>query len=886
MVATNASVQPFQVTFDTAGNAYFSSFHTVFKLDKTGVLTRVAGNDRPGFSGDGGPAVNAQLNNPMGLAADSSGNLYIADYYNNRIRRVSATGIITTVVGTGAATYSGDGGAASQASINNPRGVAFDTASNLYIADSGNFRIRKVSTAGVITTVAGNGVAGNTGDGGPALQAALAATSIPAVCLDSKGNVYFASVESVSDSRVRKVAADGTISTIAGTGQLGETGNGGPAVKATLMGVYGLATDSSDNLYLADDSQIRKISADGIIVGVAGSIIAGAGFSGDGGPATSARFFVATGVAVDISGNILVADSLNYRLRSVTTDRMINTVAGNGLASYSGDGGPATAAQLNIPYSVALDGTGNVYVADSKNFRVRKISTDGTIKTVAGNGQYGKAFDGQMAAASALGQPAGIAIDPAGNLIFADFDNARIWRVTPDGVIHSLAGGTVRSYSGDGGPALLAGFVGPTGIALDNSGNLYVADQNNNRVRKISTSGTISTVAGTGSPGITGDGGPATSATLHYPGAVTVDSAGNLYIADNENCRVREVSSAGTITTVAGSTCGSGAGDGGLATSAKMQGANGVAVDSAGNLYVSDVQYIRKVTPAGIISTVAGNADGTIYVGDGGPAVGAGLSPQGLALASSGAIYAADLWNAVRLLQPPLSFTVVNAASNAAGAIAPGEIVTLYGSGIGPGGLVKATPAADGSYGTQLAETTVTINGIAAPLLYSWTTQTAAIVPYEIAGNTATVTVTYLGETSAPVSVPIVSTAPAVFTADSSGKGQAAVVNQDNTLNRTATPTHIGDEIVLFATGEGQTSPAGMDGKPVTGTQTHPILPVTVTIGGQAAQVLYAGGAPGEVAGLMQVNVQIPAGIQTGDAVPVVLQVGNTSAPVVTIAVR
>lgn len=236
---------------------------------------------------------------------------------------------------------------------------------------------------------------------------------------------------------------------------------------------------------------------------------------------------------------------------------------------------------MNIPYSVALDGTGNVYVADSKNFRVRKISTDGTIKTVAGNGQYGKAFDGQMAAASALGQPAGIAIDPAGNLIFADFDNARIWRVTPDGVIHSLAGGTVRSYSGDGGPALLAGFVGPTGIALDNSGNLYVADQNNNRVRKISTSGTISTVAGTGSPGITGDGGPATSATLHYPGAVTVDSAGNLYIADNENCRVREVSSAGTITTVAGSTCGSGAGDGGLATSAKMQGANGVAVDSA-----------------------------------------------------------------------------------------------------------------------------------------------------------------------------------------------------------------------------------------------------------------------------------------------------------------
>jgi uncharacterized protein (TIGR03437 family) len=236
----------------------------------------------------------------------------------------------------------------------------------------------------------------------------------------------------------------------------------------------------------------------------------------------------------------------------------------------------------------------------------------------------------------------------------------------------------------------------------------------------------------------------------------------------------------------------------------------------------------------------------------------------------------------------PSIAAVTNAASNLPGAISPGEIVALYGVGIGPAQLVTAAPGSNGYYGTQLANTSVSFNGIPAPMIYTWATQVAAIVPYGITGTTAQVTVTYQGQTSAAASVSIAPSAPGVFSLDSTGQGQAAAINQDGiTVNGAASPAKIGDYISLYATGEGQTTPTGLDGKPASAPYPKPNLPVTVTIGGQNAPVQYAGGAPGMVAGLMQVNVQIPAGIQTGNAVPVVLRVGDAfSQSGVTIALR
>ena len=333
----------------------------------------------------------------------------------------------------------------------------------------------------------------------------------------------------------------------------------------------------------------------------------------------------------------------------------------------------------------------------------------------------------------------------------------------------------------------------------------------------------------------------------------------------------------GAITTVAGSCC--------------FFGFSGIAVDSAGALYIANPSDNRifKVSN-GVMTTVAG--DGTAgYSGDNGPATSARLNqPTGIAVDAAGNLYVADSANdRIRVLVPsPYIRAVGNAASNVIGAISPGEIVVFYGSGIGPPQLVQATPGSAGFYGTQLAGTSVSFNGIGAPMIYAWGAQTAAIVPYGVAGTNAQVTITYHGQTSAAFSVPIVPTAPGIFTLGSTGQGPVAAINQDGiTVNSASAPANIGDIISLYATGEGATTPSGVDGKPASVPYPHPNLSVTATVGGQDAPVNYVGGAPGLVAGVMQVNVQIPSGIQTGDAVPVVLRVGDAfSQGDVTIAVR
>jgi trimeric autotransporter adhesin len=635
---------PCAVTPDGVGGFYVasSSQNRVYRVAADGKLTLVAGSGVYGFSGDGGQAASAQLASPLGLLADSAGNLYIADTHNHRIRKVTPAGAITTVAGNGTSGFSGDGGLAASAQLSFPDGVTMDSAGNLYIADFNNLRIRKVTPAGVITTVAGNGSPGFSGDGGLATSAQI--TRSWGLTSDSTGNIYIA--DTYSD-RIRKVTPAGIITTVAGTGASGFSGDGGLAVSAQLNRPFGVALDSANNLYIADinNNRIRKVTPAGIITTVAGS--GTAGFSGDGSLATSASLFNPHSVTVDSAGNLYIADQGNNCIRKVTPAGVITTAAGNGTAGFSGDGSQAASAQLDNPRKVAVDSAGNLYIADASNNRIRKVTPAGVITTAAGNGTAGFSGDGGLATSAQLNLPTGVAMDSAGNLYIADNLSNRIRKVTSVGVITTVAGNGNGGFSGDGGLATSAQLRAPTGVEMDSAGNLYIADALNNRVRKVTPAGIITTIAGNGTSGFSGDGGLATSAQLNNPAGIVMDSAGNLYIADNLNNRIRKITPAGVITTVAGNGASGFSGDGGLAASAQLSAVSAVTMDSAGNLYIADSSNnrIRKITPAGVITTVAGNgAFG--FSGDGGLATSAQIAdPRGVAVDSAGNLYIADNLN-------------------------------------------------------------------------------------------------------------------------------------------------------------------------------------------------------------------------------------------------
>ena len=315
------------------------------------------------------PGSQAKLAFPHGVAVDGAGNLYIADTSSHRILRVNTEGTITTFAGTGEMGYSGDGGPAVQAQLNGPFGVAVDGAGNLYIADTLNYRIRRVDTEGTITTFAGTGEKGNSGDGDPAIQTLL--NNPYDVAVDTNGNLYIADT---SNHRILRVDIAGTITTFAGTGDRGFSGDGGPAVQALLNDPYGVAVDTDGNLYIADtlNQRIRRVDTEGTIATFAGT--GDRGFSGDGGPAVQALLDRPRGVAADTDGNLYIADTLNQRIRRVDTEGTITTFAGTGNRGFSGDGGPAVAARLNFPTRLAVDGAGNLYIADTDNHSIRVVT--------------------------------------------------------------------------------------------------------------------------------------------------------------------------------------------------------------------------------------------------------------------------------------------------------------------------------------------------------------------------------------------------------------------------------------------------------------------------------------------------------------------------------
>ena len=655
--ATEAGLSlPRAMALDRAGNLFVADTenHRVRKIDAvTGIITTVVGTGEADFSGDGDSATAAALFRPSGVAVDAAGNLFIADSQNKRIRKVDqATGIITTVAGTGEADFSGDGGPATQAALSFPLGVIVDAAGNLLIADSLNTRVRKVDLAtGIITTVAGGGEGGD----GPATEASL--TNVTDLALDSAGNLFIPDVQ--SDRVVRVDAVTGIITTVAGAGDDAPNIDGIPAAEAFLHRPRDVAVDTADNLFILEGSgarRVRKVDAvTGIITTVAGA--KDVGFSGDGGLATEAVFNFPERIAVDGVGNLYIADSLNDRIRKVdAVTGIITTVAGSGEEDFLGDGGPATEAVLRFPQQMAFDGGGNFLIADSVNERIRKVDlSTGIITTVAGRSEPGFSGDGELATEASLNTPKGVAVDAAGNVYIGDHINHRIRRVdVGNGIITTLAGNGERGFSGDGGPATAASLNKPRHVAIDAAGNLLITDISNHRVRKVDlTSGIITTVAGNDERGFSGDGGPASEASLNFPRSVKVDAAGNLFIIDSGNHRVRRVDlNSGIITTVAGNGERGLSGDGGPATEAAMNLPVGLAFDQDGNLFVADYSNnrIRKVDTAGIITTVVGSgATGSrrgSFSGDGGPATEATLyGPGGVAFDAEGNLYIVDLIN-------------------------------------------------------------------------------------------------------------------------------------------------------------------------------------------------------------------------------------------------
>lgn len=577
----------------------------------------------------------------------------------------------------------------------------------------------------------------------------------------------------------------------------------------------------------------------------------------------------------------------------------IQTIGGTGTPGWSGDRGPALLAQINTPTRVALDSAGNIYITDYFNASIRVIyPATGIINSITGNGTQGYSGDKGTAVGAQLSSPHDIAFDAKGNLYIADTGNSRI-RMVSNGIITTFAGSTrgtantVGANLGDGGQAASAQLIFPTGVAVDPSGNVYIADTGNATVRKVSPNGIISTFAGTGFlsfGAFTGEGGPASQALLGTPYSLTTDSAGNLYIVDIGLGRLFKIGSDGLIHTVQSNFT-----------------AQNCALDAAGNIYAANFpnNTVQKILPGGTTLWIGG--DGVAgYSGDGGPGTIAQMGqPYGVAVDKSGHVFVAEAQNAIIRELTPVPFSIgaiSNSATNqpfaapptgvgdATVPIAPGEIVTLFGTGLGPTNLVVNTPA-NGVYGTQLAGTTVMIGGTAAPIIYTSATLVSAIVPYEINGLTSTsVYVAYQGQNSFTSTVPVYPTAPGIFTANSTGTGQALAVNLDGTgtLNSTANPIAIGNEILLYETGEGQTSPSGVDGKlaPLAPPFPMPVKTVTATVGGFAAVVTYAGAAPGFVAGVMQVNLQIPAGVLAGPAV-VQLTIDTISSPnTVTVVVK
>jgi len=886
---------------------------------------------------NGGPAASAFLSWPGPLLFDSAGNLYIGDQGNASVRKVTPGGIITTVAGTGQAGFSGDGGPANQAQVSSTiYGLAIDAGGNIYISDSGNNRVRRVSAAdGTISTFVDGSKLG--------LPSPGTGFSFFGIAFDAAGNLYLAMGdfnEKFHLQQILRIAPDGTSSVFAGAGPPGNTGDGGPATQATFETPFGLYIDASGTMYVSDNSanRIRKITKDGII----------SAFPGTGGSA----LLYPTHIAGDAGGNVYVVDYGNFFVRRFAANGTVSTLAGNGNNGISGLGGAAAQAGLSGTNGVAVSAAGDVYISTDDYAVLKVTAADGIVNLAYGRRHF--APDGTLAANAALDRfTFALASDSQGNFYIGDGNTVR--KIGTDHAIHTIAGQertgseatNVVANSGDGGPATAAWIQNPVnaiavdaagnvyfsaggeedsvpatvrrigtdgtistvaattslsgtidGVAIDSSGSLYVSDTGNHQICKVTAGGSISIVAGTGAAGVTsGDGGPATQASIQQPYGLAFDAAGNLYFADRAANRVRKITPNGIISTFAGNGKAAESGDGGPAAQAALYGPWGLAIDPAGNVYIADNfgNALRVVTTDGIIHTIAKGQPEDVwdwvcsYGGDGGPAMNAHYSNiGGVALDGSGNIYVLDNYNErIRILTASSSFVaeVDNGASFLPG-FSPGSWVTIKGTNLA--GTTRIWTQADivnGNLPTQLDQVSVTIDNKPAYIYYVSPVQLNVLAPSDAATGPVPVQVTYAGQTSNVINATEAAFMPALFMF-TAGSGQyvAAVRSDGRFIGPTSlypgvplgtgvgtVPAKAGDIVLLYGTGFGPTNPPTNFGQTFSGAPPAANT-VTCTIGGVNATVQYAAlTAPGEY----QFNILVPAA-PSGDNL-VVLKVNGIS---------
>ena len=646
---------------DASGNIYIADNldNRILMVSTDGKIHILAGTGIAGFSGDGGLALNAELDGPQGIRLDGKGGLYVTDYNNSRVRFINlTTGSIATVAGNGNYHWSGDNGPATSAGLD-PYDIAVDSSGNLYIADFFNNRIRKVSALNqTIATVAGQNISGYAGDGGPASQAILSGPM--GISVSSQGIIYFADY---FNNVVRMINQQtGLIGGFAGNGSFGLQ-DGVPAATAMMFVPFGTSVEASGNVLILEINYIQRVTlTDGKIHVVAGS--SSLGFGGDNGAASSATFSYPLYLAAASNGDIMISDTGNFRVRRIQ-GAIINTVAGTTIA----DNIPATTAFLNQPEDVVGNGSGGFAFVDTGDSRVRMVS-GGTITNVVGNGVAGNAT-------GELDFPTGIARDTTGVVYVADTANNRVLRVVAGGTYSVLAGNGTAGYSGDHAYAPAAELSSPGAVAVDASGNVYIADSGNCAIRMVNANSTITTLAGTGVCGSTGNNGLAGQAEV-VPVDLALDNAGNLFFAEPVANRVRKINLASLIvTSVAGVGTAGHSGDGGPATLAQLSDPTGVAVDAKGNVFIADAgNSVVRMISGSTIWTVAGTGNYAFDL-ETGPAVGVSIDPVGISVDSGGNIYIADEFNDRIRQLIPVSAASLGVSSGNSQTVVPGTQVTI-----------------------------------------------------------------------------------------------------------------------------------------------------------------------------------------------------------------
>jgi len=629
----NASfTTPSGITIDASGNMYVADAgnQLIRKITPNGAVSTYAGS---GFAGTSDGTKFASFDFPNDVVADNAGNVYVSDYNNEEIRMIAPGGVVSTLAG-----YPSIGsidGTGSAARFYNPGGLAIDAAGNICVTDIGNNLIRKVTPAGVVTTYAGSGSSGFANGTG-----AAAGFNYPAsITIDQLGNLY---VADTFNALIRKIDPAGVVTTFAGIAQTTGFTNG-DRLSATFNQPFGIVADKTGDLYVADAGNfaIRKISLTGYTIDKplpAGLIFNATTGTISGTPTESSQATDYTITAYNLIGssstvvNIAVnataavnsaAPNITYQTPQVYTLNIgitplaptntggavpaniygqVSTIAGNG--SQGSVNGPAAASSFSFPYGIVLDANNNIYVADVNNNLIRKITPAGVVSTFAGSGATGNT-NGTGTAASFFG-PSGLAIDNAGNIYVADQGNNMIRKITPAGLVSTLAG---SGALGDvNGAAASASFTYPRGIAVDKQGDVYISDSDN-LIREISAAGIVSTFAGSGAPGSAD--GPGSSASFNLPDGLAIDADGNIYVADEGGNNIRKITPAGVVSTIAGNGQSGSSNGNGQALTASFNTPLCVTVDPCGDVYAGDVSAIRKITPSGTISTLAGTLGST-----------------------------------------------------------------------------------------------------------------------------------------------------------------------------------------------------------------------------------------------------------------------------------